>query len=46
MRHAGKAFVLATAVLIGSVASAEGMAGNTQFFIGQTYLGDDWKPFD
>jgi hypothetical protein len=24
----------------------DGMAGNTQFFIGQTYLHDSWKPLD
>jgi hypothetical protein len=40
------AFALAAAVLAATAASADGMAGDTQFLIGQTYLHDVWKPFD
>lgn len=29
-----------------AASSDDGMSGNTQFFIGQAYLGDQWKPID
>lgn len=46
MKHGLTALALTAAVLVAHPASADGMAGNTQFFIGQTYLHDFWKPLD
>jgi hypothetical protein len=46
MKHGFTAFVLAAAFLAAPAASADGMSGNTQFLIGQTYLHDFWKPLD
>ncbi len=40
------ALTIACAALAAGNACADGMAGNTQFLIGQTYLSDDWKPLD
>lgn len=39
------AFALVVALLASTHASAD-MAGNTQFLIGQRYLGDFWEPLD
>ena len=47
MKFVLTAFVLAATLIAAGTASAEDMAGNTQFLIGQRYLGDDrWKPLD
>jgi len=46
MKHGFTALALAAAFVAASTASAEGMAGNTQFLMGQTYLHDFWKPLD
>jgi hypothetical protein len=46
MKRGFAAAVLSAACLAASVARADGMAGNTQFLIGQTYLHDFWKPLD
>lgn len=46
MRHGFTASFMAAAFLAASTASAEGMTGNTQFLIGQTYLSDVWKPLN
>ena len=46
MKHGLTVLALALAVLAAHPASADGMEGNTQFFIGQTYLHDVWKPLD
>lgn len=46
MRHGLAAFMMGVALCAASTASAEGMAGNTQFLIGQRYLTEAWKPLD
>lgn len=46
MKHGLLALAMATAFFAATTASAEGMAGNTQFLIGQTYLHDFWGPLD
>ena len=44
MRHRIIWFALALAFVVVSSAKAEDMSGNVQFFVGQRWLGDDWKP--
>jgi outer membrane protein W len=46
MKRGVLALTIAGAALAAGAARAEGMAGNTQFLIGQTFLSDDWKPLD
>jgi hypothetical protein len=46
MKQGLTALVLAGAFLAAGDALADEMTGNTQFFIGQTYLADFWKPLD
>jgi len=46
MKHGFVAVAAVVAVLATNAASAEGMAGNVQFLIGQTYLEDFWEPID
>ena len=47
MKYFVTAFVLAAALLAATTASAENMAGNTQFLIGQRYLRDtQWGRLD
>lgn len=47
MKHGITAIVLVVGFLAASTASAEDMAGNVQFLIGQRYLRNDfWKPLD
>lgn len=46
MKRLATVFVLASAVLAAGIASAEEMAGNVQFLVGQRYLGEVWEPLD
>jgi hypothetical protein len=46
MKQALAAFAVASSLLAAAAAYADGMEGNTQFLIGQTYLHDVWKPLD
>ncbi len=46
MRRWTAAFVLAASLAAADHASAGEMTGNTQFLIGQRYLGEIWEPLD
>ena len=46
MKRLWKLSILAACALLAGAVSAEEMAGNTQFLIGQRYLDDSWKPLD